>query len=555
MVDIRKITESLVLAGIKRKSPGWGIDREIPVSVEIPRQGDHGDFSTNAAMQLSRHLGRKPRDVAGELVDAIRLEDERGWISSLSVAGPGFINMVLSDDAWRAVLATALAKGESFGSSDRGKGEKILIEFVSANPTGPLHVGHGRGAAVGDALARILSFEGVEVVTEYYVNDIGNQMDNLGRSLFARYLQACGSDAALPEDGYRGDYLVGLAREYQIEVGARYAGYSEQEALPVFRKVACDRILDGIRSDLDQFRVRFDRWYREESLHREGGVGEVVAELRKRSLLYDSEGAVFFKSEAGGDEKDRVLVRADGRTTYFAADVAYHRHKFRQGFTRMIDIWGADHHGYAPRLLAAMRGLGEEDERIEILLVQFVALIRDGKAVQMSTRSGEFTTLREVLDEVGTDAARFFYLLRSFHSHLEFDLTLAKTQSSENPVYYIQYVHARICSIFREASVQGVVPNESPSLSSLTLPDEIALMKKIARFPDVVGEASRSREPHRIPFYLLELSREFHAFYQKHRFLGETPERTQGRLALAKALKNVVSTGLSLIGVSAPERM
>ncbi len=555
MVDIRKITESLVLAGIKRKSPGWGIDREIPVSVEIPRQGDHGDFSTNAAMQLSRHLGRKPRDVAGELVDAIRLEDERGWISSLSVAGPGFINMVLSDDAWRAVLATALAKGESFGSSDRGKGEKILIEFVSANPTGPLHVGHGRGAAVGDALARILSFEGVEVVTEYYVNDIGNQMDNLGRSLFARYLQACGSDAALPEDGYRGDYLVGLAREYQIEVGNRYAGYSEQEALPVFRKVACDRILDGIRSDLDQFRVRFDRWYREESLHREGGVGEVVAELRKRSLLYDSEGAVFFKSEAGGDEKDRVLVRADGRTTYFAADVAYHRHKFRQGFTRMIDIWGADHHGYAPRLLAAMRGLGEEDERIEILLVQFVALIRDGKAVQMSTRSGEFTTLREVLDEVGTDAARFFYLLRSFHSHLEFDLTLAKTQSSENPVYYIQYVHARICSIFREASVQGVVPNESPSLSSLTLPDEIALMKKIARFPDVVGEASRSREPHRIPFYLLELSREFHAFYQKHRFLGETPERTQGRLALAKALKNVVSTGLSLIGVSAPERM
>lgn len=555
MVDIRKITESLVLAGIKRKLLGWGIDREIPVSVEIPRQGEHGDFSTNAAMQLSRHVGRKPRDVAGELLDAIRLEDESGWISSLSVAGPGFINIVLSDDAWRAVLATALAKGESFGSSDRGKGAKILIEFVSANPTGPLHVGHGRGAAVGDALARILSFEGAEVVTEYYVNDIGNQMDNLGRSLFARYLQACGSDAALPEDGYRGDYLVGLAREYQLEVGDRYAGYSVQEALPVFRKVACDRILDGIRSDLDQFRVRFDRWYREESLHREGGVGEVVAELRKRSLLYDSEGAVFFKSEAGGDEKDRVLVRADGRTTYFAADVAYHRHKFRQGFTRMIDIWGADHHGYAPRLLAAMRGLGEEDERIEILLVQFVALIRDGKAVQMSTRSGEFTTLREVLDEVGTDAARFFYLLRSFHSHLDFDLTLAKTQSSENPVYYIQYVHARICSIFREASVQGVAPNESPSLSSLTLPDEIALMKKIARFPDVVGEASRSREPHRIPFYLLELSREFHAFYQKHRFLGETPERTQGRLALAKALKNVVSTGLSLIGVSAPERM
>lgn len=555
MVDIRKITESLLLAGIKRKLLSWGIDQEIPVSVEIPRQEEHGDFSTNAAMQLSRHLGRKPRAVAAELVEAIRLEDERGWIASLSVAGPGFINIVLSDDAWREVLATALRKGESFGSSERGKGEKILIEFVSANPTGPLHVGHGRGAAVGDALARILSFEGVDVATEYYVNDIGNQMDNLGRSLFARYLQACGVDAPLPEDGYRGDYLIGLAGEYYHEIGDRHAGCSVEEALPVFRKVACDRILDGIRGDLDHFRVRFDRWYREESLHREGGVGEVIAELRNRGLLYDSEGAVFFKGGAEGDEKDRVLVRADGRTTYFAADVAYHRKKFRQGFTRMIDIWGADHHGYAPRLLAAMRGLGEDEKRIEVLLVQFVTLIREGKAIQMSTRSGEFTTLREVLDEVGTDAARFFYLLRSFHSHLDFDLTLAKTQSSENPVYYIQYVHARICSIFREASVQGPVPSDHPPLSSLTLPDELALMKKIARFPDVVGEAAKTREPHRIPFYLLDLSREFHAFYQKHRFLGESPERTQGRLALAKAVKNVVCTGLSLIGVSAPERM
>ncbi len=554
-MDIRKITESLLLAGIKRKLIFWGIDQEIPVSVEIPRQEEHGDFSTNAAMQLSRHVGRKPRDVAAELVEAIRLEDERGWIASLSVAGPGFINIVLSDDAWREVLATALRKGEKFGSSDQGKGEKILIEFVSANPTGPLHVGHGRGAAVGDALARILSFEGVDVATEYYVNDIGNQMDNLGRSLFARYLQACGADAPLPEDGYRGDYLVGLAEEYYREIGARYMECSVEEALPVFRKVACDRILDGIRGDLDHFRVRFDRWYREESLHREGGVSEVIAELRNRGLLYDSEGAVFFKSEAEGDEKDRVLVRADGRTTYFASDVAYHRQKFRQGFTRMIDIWGADHHGYAPRLLAAMRGLGEDDNRIEILLVQFVTLIREGKAIQMSTRSGEFTTLREVLDEVGTDAARFFYLLRSFHSHLDFDLTLARTQSSENPVYYIQYVHARICSIFREASGQGAVPSDHPLLSSLTLPDELALMKKIARFPDVVDEAARTREPHRIPFYLLDLSREFHAFYQKHRFLGESPERTQGRLALAKAVKNVVCTGLSLIGVSAPERM
>jgi arginyl-tRNA synthetase len=408
---------------------------------------------------------------------------------------------------------------------------------------------------VGDALARILSFEGYEVATEYYVNDVGNQMDNLGRSLHSRYLQACGVAAQLPEDGYQGEYLVELARKFREEAGDRYKDVPPSESLPVFRSVACDRILEGIRKDLEDFRVRHDRWFREEKLHRDSEVKKAIEELGSRGVLYESEGAVFFKSEAHGDEKDRVLVRADGRTTYFAADVAYHRHKFRQGYARMIDIWGADHHGYAPRLLAAMRGLGEDDRRLEILLVQFVTLLREGKAVQMSTRSGEFTTLREVLEEVGPDASRFFYLLRSFHSHLDFDLTLAKTQSAENPVYYIQYVHARICSIFREAAARETPLSDPPPLSSLTLPDELALMKKVARFPDVVSEAARLREPHRIPFYLLELAREFHAFYQNHRFLGETPERTQGRLALAKAVKTVVGIGLSLIGVSAPERM
>lgn len=554
-MDIRKSTEAILLSAIKQKSFDWKIELELPIALEIPRQEEHGDFSTNAAMQLSRHVGRKPREIAAELVEEIRRKDERGWIDSLSVAGPGFINIVLSGNAWREVLAAALAEGERFGSSDRFRGERILLEFVSANPTGPLHVGHGRGAAVGDALARILSFHGAEVTTEYYVNDVGNQMDNLGRSLFARYLQACGIDAKLPEDGYRGDYLVDLAAEYRREAGDLHAGSSEADALPVFRKIACDRILDGIRRDLEEFRVRFDRWFREEALHREGAVARAIDDLRNRGGLYESEGAVFFRSEEQGDEKDRVLVRADGRTTYFAADVAYHRYKFRQGFTRMIDLWGADHHGYAPRLLAALRALGEDDRRAEILLVQFVTLIREGKAIQMSTRSGEFTTLKEVLDEVGSDAARFFYLLRSFHSHLDFDLTLAKTRSSENPVYYIQYVHARICSIFREASARGMSPSDHPHVSSLTLPDELALIKKIARFPDVVGEAGRCREPHRIPFYLLDLAREFHAFYQNHRFLGEAPERTEGRLAMAKAVRNIVRTGLSLIGVSAPERM
>jgi len=493
--------------------------------------------------------------MAAELVAAIREADDRGWFRELSVAGPGFINVVLSDEAWREVLAAALEKGARFGASDVGRGQKVLLEFVSANPTGPLHVGHGRGAAVGDALAKLLAFTGHEVATEYYVNDVGNQMDNLGRSLFARYLQQCGRETPLPEDGYRGEYLADLARQYRAEVGDRFTGASEDEALPVFRKVACDRILDGIREDLETFNVRFDRWFREESLHGAGAVSGAVSDLRARGQLYEADGAVYFRSESHGDEKDRVRVRSDGSSTYFAADVAYHRDKFRRSFDRMIDIWGADHHGYAPRLSAALQGLGEDAGRLEILLVQFVTLIREGKAVQMSTRSGEFTTLHEVLDEVGVDAARFFYLLRSFHSHLDFDLTLAKTQSSENPVYYIQYVHARICSIFREAAERGTAVADRPPLSALTLPDEVGLMKQLARFPDVVSEAARLREPHRIPFYLLDLAREFHAFYHNHRFLGETPERTQGRLALARAVRSVVATGLSLIGVSAPERM
>lgn len=554
-MGVRDITESMVFSGIRRKLDQWGLRGEIHGALEIPKQAGHGDFSTNAALQVAGILRRPPRDVAREILDAIRAEDRRGWFRSLSVAGPGFINLVLSDEAWREALSGALREGARFGSSRSGKSEKVLVEFVSANPTGPLHVGHGRGAAVGDALARILRFSGCEVDTEYYVNDVGNQMEKLGLSLYTRYLQRCGTEIGFPEDGYRGEYLIEMADEIFGEIGTRHLSTPREETLPWFRQAACDRILRGIRADLELFNVRFDRWFREEELHRTGAVAGSMQELERRDQTYRAEGAVYFRSGSHGDEKDRVLVRADGRTTYFAADVAYHRDKLRKGYDRCIDIWGADHHGYAPRLSAALRGLGEDDGRLEILLVQFVTLIREGKAVPMSTRTGEFTTLREVIGEVGTDAARFFYLLRSFHSHLDFDLTLAKTRSSENPVYYIQYVHARTCSIFREAEARGVNLAEDPPLSLLDHPDELHLMKEVARFPDVVSEAARQREPHRIPFYLLDLAREFHAFYHNHRFLGESPGRTQGRLAIAAAVRQVVATGLSLIGVSAPEKM
>ncbi|HAM33747.1 MAG TPA: arginine--tRNA ligase [Deltaproteobacteria bacterium] len=554
-LDARQIVESLVFSAVRKKIAEWGADTEVSVSIEIPRQESYGDFSTNAAMQLAGKLGRKPRAVAEEIVSVLREEDRRGRFASLSIAGPGFINIVLSEEFWREIIAVALEKGPRFGASTAGEGKTVHLEFVSANPTGPLHVGHGRGAAVGDALARILEFTGHKVVREYYINDVGNQMDNLGRSLLARYRTECGRDAALPEDGYRGEYMIELAGDLRREVGDRYADSPEEEVLPLFRKEAGDRILRGIREDLASFRVTYDRWFAERVLHDRGLVAAALADLRERGQLYESEGATYFRSQALGDEKDRVLVRADGRTTYFAADIAYHRHKLREGFSRMIDIWGADHHGYVARLRAALQGLGEDENRLEVLLVQFVTLIRDGKAVQMSTRSGEFTTLREVLDEVGVDAARFFYLLRSFHTHLDFDLTLAKTQSRNNPVYYIQYVHARICSIFREAEARSEALSGHAPLSILSFPEEVRLMKVVARFPDVISESAKTLEPHRIPFYLLEVADLFHAFYHRHRFLGESPERTQARLALALAVKTVVASGLSLIGVTAPERM
>jgi arginyl-tRNA synthetase len=553
-LNVRQHVETVVSSVVARKLSEWGVDAAVPAALEIPRQESHGDFSSNAAMQIARHVGKKPRAVAEELVRALRDEDRGERFASLEVAGPGFINIFLAEGYWRELLAHALAEGARFGRSSEGAGETVHLEFVSANPTGPLHVGHGRGAAVGDALGRILEFTGHKVVREYYVNDVGNQMDNLGRSLLARYRAECGRPGELPEDGYRGEYMVEIAREFRAEVGDKYADAPDEEALPVFRREAGERILRGIREDLERFRVTYDRWFPERELHDRGEVLGAIDELRRRGLLYESEGATFLRSGELGDEKDRVLVRADGRTTYFAADIAYHRHKMGEGHGRMIDIWGADHHGYVARVRAALQALGG-DSALEVLLIQFVTLVRDGKAVQMSTRSGEFTTLREVLDEVGTDAARFFYLLRSHHTHLDFDLTLAKTQARTNPVYYVQYVHARICSIFREAEARGEGLGEHPPISMLTLPEEVRLMKAVARFPDVVGESARTREPHRLPFYLLEVADLFHAFYHQHRFLGETPERTQARLALALAVKTVVGNGLALIGVNAPERM
>ena len=428
---------------------------------------------------------------------------------------------------------------------------------MSANPTGPLHVGHGRGAAVGDCLARLLRVRGYKVETEYYVNDAGNQMKILGRSLLLRYQELLGKDVTFPADHYQGDYIKELAQELKgTALGNELETLSVDKALPLASDFACHRILDGIQEDLRVFGVNFDRYFSEKSLYAQDAIKKALDELTTRDKLEDREGAIWFKMSGDEDEKDRVLVRASGEPTYFAADIAYHKNKLDRGYEKLVDVWGSDHHGYVPRVKAGMEALGYAPDKLRVMLVQFVNLIRDGKKISMSTRSGEFVTLREVLDEVGTDAARFFFLTKRSDSHLDFDLDLAKRQSRDNPVYYVQYVHARIASIFRIAMERNIEADISdPDLSALDLPEEEAIMKNLADFPDMLAEAADAMEPHRVTFYLVELSDLFHSYYHDNKVLTQDDRVRKARLFLVEAVRQVIHNGLSILGVSAPDRM
>jgi arginyl-tRNA synthetase len=527
------------------------------MEVEIPKEASHGDYATNAAMVLASRGGKKvpPRKMAQLLVE--RICDGEQILDKVEIAGPGFINFYIKEHVWPILLKEIDEVSHEYGASCIGNGRKILIEFVSANPTGPLHIGHGRGAVVGDVLANILAASGYHVSREYYINDKGNQMFNLGRSVHARYLEFFGEKVEFPDAGYQGDYIRDLAARIKEKDGDIHRNARGEETIGYFTEYAAGSILDEIKVDLGAFGVTFESYFSEKDLYREDGVEKILAMLEEKGVIYHDGETRWFRTTDFGDEKDRVVIRKNGEPTYFAADIAYHENKYARGFDTLIDIWGADHHGYIPRMQACIQSLGHEKDSLKIVLVQLVNLLRHGKPVAMSTRAGEFVTLREVVDEVGRDAARYNFLMRRSDSHLDFDLELAKKQSNENPVYYVQYAHARICSILRFAEERGytIPAYGGADVSLLKLPEEIQLIKAITRFPEVLEGAALNLEPHRLTFYLNDLASIFHSYYNRHKVTSDDEMLSLARLFLVRSIRTVVKNALQLLGVSAPERM
>lgn len=523
--------------------------------VEVPREKQHGDLATNLALVLAREVRRPPREIAELIVEYFDRRDT--WIDNIQIAGPGFINFTLASGWLYAVLPVIEAEGEAYGRNDLGRGQRIQVEFVSANPTGLLHMGNARGAALGDTLANLLAASGYKVTREFYINDAGHQIENFALSVEARYLQLLGQDAKVPDDGYHGEDLVETMRHLVAEVGDRYLEASPSERRRALTEYALREKLAHIRRVLEEFRVKYDVWFSEQSLHDSGAVEEAVKQLTERGYTYEQDGALWFRASRFGDVKDEVLVRSNGQPTYFAADIAYHLNKFQRGFDRVINVWGADHHGHVARMHAAMEALGQDPGRLEVILMQLVRLFSGGEILRMSKRTGQYVTLEELIQEVGVDAARYFFLMRSADSHLDFDLDLAKQESSDNPVYYVQYAHARIASILRQASRDGIeIPKAADTdLEVLKHPAELALMRQLADFPEVVAGAARALEPHRLPRYAYDLASYFHGFYTECRVLGEEPSLQKARLVLIKATKIVLRNVLGLMGVQAPERM
>jgi len=526
-----------------------------PVEMEMTKEAAHGDYATNLAMILASSARMSPRKIAEMITGHLR--DERNILEKSEIAGPGFINFFVREQVWAEELKDIERLGKSYGSADAGRGRKIQVEFVSANPTGPLHIGHARGAVVGDVIANILAMSGYDIFREYYINDAGNQMNNLGKSVWYRYLELLGKSVEFPGTCYQGDYIRDIAGDILKKDGDLYLAKDEGETIRAFTDYAAGIILEGIKEDLKEFGIVFDRYFSERVLYVNYGVARLLAELEEKGFIYREEETLWFKTKDFGDDKDRVVVRKNGEPTYFAADIAYHKNKYERGFDTVIDIWGADHHGYIPRMHAGIQALGHSREALRVVLVQLVNLLRDGKPVAMSTRSGEFVTMREVVEEVGRDAARYNFLMRRSDSHLDFDLEVAKRQSNENPVYYVQYAHARICSILRMAQDRGIEMPASGEVDPqlLSIPEEIALIKALIRFPEVVEGSARTLEPHRITFYLNDLAGLFHSYYNKYKVISEDEAVTKARLFLMKCIAIVLRNALTLLGVSAPEKM
>ncbi|PLX46358.1 MAG: arginine--tRNA ligase [Deltaproteobacteria bacterium] len=546
------ITRAYELAAKKGELPDVSLP---PWKIELPKNPRHGDYATNIAMVTASLAKRAPRQVAEAIL--ANLEDTEGVLDSCEIAGPGFINFRFKPARWHRIVGDILAAGPEYGRSGAGGGKKVQVEFVSANPTGPLHVGHGRGALLGDVLASLLEAAGFDTDREYYINDAGNQMATLGASVYARYLELCGREVDFGENLYQGDYVKDIAAGFIEREGERYLELDEDEAVELLGLSAGRIILDGIRIDLEEFGVTFDKWFSERSLYESGRVSKTLLALEESGAAYRKDGALWLNTSKFGDEKDRVLVRADGRETYFASDIAYHHDKYERGYKEIVDVWGADHHGYVPRMKAALEATGHDRDSLDILMVQLVSLLRGGEPVSMSTRAGEFVTLEEVVKEVGRDAARFLFLTRSSDTMLDFDLEVAKQRTSDNPVFYVQYANARIFSVLREAKAAGVdiTGGNDISLATLTQDEEIDMIKLLYLFPEVVEGAALLREPHRLAYYLQDLAANFHQYYNKHRFLVEDEAVAKARLALVRAISTVIVNGLTLMGVSAPESM
>ncbi len=554
---MKNIIRKLISDALDKAAKSGELELSIlpEILVEKPKDEKFGDFSTSVSMMLAKSERKKPRDIADVLCRHLKNGDSQ--VSSVDIAGPGFINLKMAPSFFLTRLMKVAELGDKFGSSDAGKGKKVLLEFVSANPTGPLHVGHGRGAAVGDMLGRLLKKAGYDVSTEYYINDVGNQMNTLGRSTWSRYRELLGIKEEFSPDNYQGGYIKDIAQGIIDKHGKEFLDKQVDEVLPFFRKYSLDSILSGIRNDLSEFGVEFDRWFNEKSLYDDQLVDTAVNWLRDKKHIYDKDGAVWLNSSAFKDEKDRVLIKQSGEKTYFCSDIAYHKNKIDRGFEWIVDLWGADHHGYVPRMNAVLEAMGYNKDVFKVMLVQFVALKRGGEKVSMSTRSGEFETLSDVVKEVGVDATRFFFLMRSSDSHLDFDLELAKKESPENPVFYIQYAHARICSIFRKANDEGLsLPSISDiDLSPLADEEEFSLIKKILAFTETVDKSAELLEVHRIAFYLQDLVAAFHGYYSRHRVVSEDVPLSLARLFLMDCLRTTIHNGLSVMGVSAPEKM
>lgn len=527
---------------------------EIKVELEIPKDKSHGDLSSNIALKISKLASMPPIKFANLL--KTKLEEmlpssplERS-VDLVEVKPPGFINFFVSKDHLFGVLLDVAKKGDNFGASDYGRSEKMHIEFVSANPTGPLTIAHARQAALGDSLANIMTFLGYDVTREYYLNDEGNQMNILGRSIRARYMSLFGTEEPLPEDGYKGSYVIDIAKDIEKEHGR---GYLNTEGIDHFREFGLKWILADIKKDLKDFGVKFDVWYSQKSLRESGKVEKAVAILKDKGFVYESEHAVWFKSTLFDDDKDRVIYKSDGSATYLTPDIAYHLEKFNRGFRKLIDIWGPDHHGYIPRMKAAVKALGYPEDSLSVLIVQLATLYRNGQAVSMSTRAGEFVTLREVMDEVGKDVARFCFIMRRMSSHLDFDMDVVKKESAENPVYYIQYAHARIWSIFEYCKEAPLSDEFDPRL--LKASEEIEIMRELRQFPAIVVSSAKMLEPYIVLQYLQDLAGSFHSFYNKHRVVSDDPNLTKARVMLVDCIRIVLANGLRLLGVSLPKKM